>query len=1404
MKRLLRWLAITVTAVLLLGLLTVALVGGLAGTESGTRLLVQTIPKVVPQLQLDYFNGKLLSRLELSNLQFDDDAQQLRVEHLVFSWRPRALLNRTLHVEQVALTRVAHKTLATDKAQTEQQTADFQLPERVDLPVDIVLEQLLVTDLTLESANDKQHVERIEIGARTNDSELIIDNVAIDHSTASAELSGSLALAMPYETDLAIAWRTHLDELGNAQGQGSLRGTQQSLELEHELQGPFSATTRLVIRPMDNPVAGELEIFWQDAHWPLEGQRTFTSKDGGLTITGNPEDFTLSLQGAVESADVPISHAAITLEGGAATAPPHAMSGEFTWSLSPHEGEPVEGNGSLEGDIEALRFQHVVENPFRITTKGDATVAGVNTAINIKGDWQDLRWPITSPVHQSAMGDFRLNGTLDAFEFVIDANASSDAVDIENFSASLGGGIAPNPPHAFDTSLTWRAGFANALELTGQAHASGSQDAIAFEHALSGAANLNSKGNINFADGTAFDVTSDWQSIRWPLSGTPQMQSSGGNVSLKGTMEDYRVNATLNAEVAQLPPVAVQLALNGNLQSAMIETLNVDTLGGQIRATGPVQWEPHTAATFTIDATAINPGEHWVELAGNLALAAKVDGTIEDDLAKFALTLDRLDGTFRGYPVYGAGVAALDGSDITSDRFTLRSGDNTLDAKGSVSDNIELAFTVDGSNLAQLWPGLSGRLTASGKVLGAKTNPSIELDMQANQVAFEDAAIAALSANVVLDPGDAERSKTQLRITGARVAGTTVSSAEVLVDGNLSEHDVSLDLASDVADANLALSGTLDSGTWSGTVSALSLRQQELGEWRLLDAVAAQAGPGNAQLERACIANKEATLCAEGRFDKTAGVSASGTLENISLALARARIPDNIDIEGVISGRFEAEGLGDELTATSELSLDKGAMSFESSTDKPVTVVFNEAKLEASYGPNAAASAQFAFALDRDGVATGAIRATPSGDVLALEGKVEADFPDLSLVEAFAPQLTQVRGGLSLGITVAGDTTAPVLSGEMSIKDASAAVPDAGIELSDIAFRASSASGQKLAITSSLKSGDGGLALDGEVTLDPEAGWPAVLTLKGENFESVRLPEAQAVISPTLELKTGTDGMSVTGDVLIPRAVIQVSELPEGSVAVSSDEVIVDEQVQSETQSGNAAPLSTRINIKLGDDVRFSGFGLKTTLQGNFEVLSEPNEAPTAQGILDLIDGEYTGFGQQLTIERGRLLFSGPLENPGLDLVATRTTDEVKAGLDVSGTAKNPRSRVFSEPALPDAEALSYLMTGRPLSGGGGDDNGQVLSQAAIGLGIEGARSIVQQVGLSVGLDELSVDQSALALGKYLTPDLYIRYAIGLFDSAGAAELSYRITDSLKLQGSAGTGQSVDLIYQIERARGLW
>ncbi|HLF13184.1 MAG TPA: translocation/assembly module TamB domain-containing protein, partial [Gammaproteobacteria bacterium] len=163
----------------------------------------------------------------------------------------------------------------------------------------------------------------------------------------------------------------------------------------------------------------------------------------------------------------------------------------------------------------------------------------------------------------------------------------------------------------------------------------------------------------------------------------------------------------------------------------------------------------------------------------------------------------------------------------------------------------------------------------------------------------------------------------------------------------------------------------------------------------------------------------------------------------------------------------------------------------------------------------------------------------------------------------------------------------------------------------------------------------------------------------------------------------------------------------------------------------------------------------------------------------------------------------GPLGDPALDVRAVRLIDTTRVGVDLVGTIRAPRTRVFSDPPMSEADALSYLLLGRPVDSTGAGDTA-TLQAAAFAMGLQQALPVVQRIGQSLGFDEFTVqttetDIGALMAGKYLSPKLYIRYSYGLFNRIGGLLLRFRVNERLSIETRSGDQKSMDLLYTVEK-----
>ncbi|WP_225980934.1 translocation/assembly module TamB domain-containing protein, partial [Paracidovorax avenae] len=235
-----------------------------------------------------------------------------------------------------------------------------------------------------------------------------------------------------------------------------------------------------------------------------------------------------------------------------------------------------------------------------------------------------------------------------------------------------------------------------------------------------------------------------------------------------------------------------------------------------------------------------------------------------------------------------------------------------------------------------------------------------------------------------------------------------------------------------------------------------------------------------------------------------------------------------------------------------------------------------------------------------------------------------------------------------------------------------------------------------------------------------------------------------------------------------------------------------------------------QLTFNLGDDFALQGHGVTTRLAGELEIRGATTAGgpPRITGEVRTVEGRYRAWGQALNIETGLARFNGPYDNPALDVLAIRPNISVRAGVQVSGTAKAPRVALYSDPDLPDAEKLSWVVLGRSTAAGGAE--AALLQQAALALlggggGNAGAGNFASRLGLdeigfrgpNSGASGEDASGAALTFGKRLSKDLYVTYERSLSGALGTLYIFYDLTQRLTLRGQTGVQSAVDLIYTL-------
>ena len=472
---------------------------------------------------------------------------------------------------------------------------------------------------------------------------------------------------------------------------------------------------------------------------------------------------------------------------------------------------------------------------------------------------------------------------------------------------------------------------------------------------------------------------------------------------------------------------------------------------------------------------------------------------------------------------------------------------------------------------------------------------------------------------------------------------------------------------------------------------------------------------------------------------------------------------------------------------------------------------------------------------------------TPDGwqwaEKAPLIGSVQASLPQIGAWSVLAPPGWRVQGTLDASLTVSGTRSQPQWLGRLQADQLSARSAVQGIEFSQGQMQAR-LQGQSLVLESLSLRGAGAqggeLQASGQVEFNanananPKANPKAQAAPRSNPLRSADM--ALQIEAKNLRVSNRSDRrLSVSGDVTARMAQGQLQLrgglkadqalfiLPEGSTPGLGDDVVVIRPGMGQPNlSALTAPPDpnayssswlgvpdVRVMLDLGQDFQLQGQGLNSRLTGQVELLSNASTRglPRLSGQVRTEGGRYKAYGQQLNIDTGVLRFSGPYDNPSLDIIALRPNLPQKVGVQISGTALLPRIRLYADPDLPDADKLAWLVLGRSAANGGAES--AVLQQAAVALLSGNGKTLTGELASSLGLDEISLASgsrsdatatgAAVSLGKRLSKDFYVVYETSLSGAFGSLYIFYDLSRRLTLRAQAGEQSALDLIFTVRR-----
>lgn len=976
---------------------------------------------------------------------------------------------------------------------------------------------------------------------------------------------------------------------------------------------------------------------------------------------------------------------------------------------------------------------------------------------------------------------------------------------------------------------------------------------LIFELQESAHGQLQASGRCHSGTELQCEASLDWQQLSHPITAPAEIPEGSLHLQWDGA----RLQIGGNAEL-QTPWLSTPVELTSTLVPAE-SLLEISELTGRLddqpfSLTGRLGWQ----GGFWLDAHNRFdklPLKRWLpaQLAESL-LSSEGDFTlrIADGKPRVGVRQTITELYMGGQPLHGELGFTLENDRAKVSKLSLKTGDSTLDASGAfgLSDQaIQAQVQLNSPALSTLLPELAGSVNTHLTLAGSTTHPALKLDASGTALGFAGASLKTLALHLdsAADFRDLATNGLQLenirvaglslKATGMELQGSALGDVDIGLEGDLQHHRLTASghqLPGNLGIAPLEIEGGVrrlnpkqplnpQNLVWEGSIQQLQMAFESGQGRRSRSLVLAHPTPVSLSLEEShledfCLLAEPAKACVE-----SAHISASEALQLVvsldGVYLDRAhslwpdyyeRLPEGWSTEGMISARVEADGqLNSERSRFQRLALNAraevsgGRFSYSAQSDEDTDLNYHiEESWVALTGDQDSLRLDGKTRIDgQDSIILGGAIEQWQDETPVIDLKADGQLGSLAILQPLLPEVRDLNGSGQLHLRYSNrhDPADPALLGSVTLENSSLTVPASGTRVTDWNLKLD-ATPKRIQLISQGTMGKGKFAINGDVTareLDGEPPIAAELTISGDNLLLVDQPDARFHASPNLTLKGEGLSWHLGGRVRVSDSSFTIRQLPANAVGVSEDA-----RIYGTERAEKRLPLVFTADVELiaGDNIDFAGFGLTTDVTGRLRYTRDRSRTNQLHGSLSLPEGDFKAYGQELKIENGQINFTGPVGNPGLDVRASKKVDTIITGIWLHGTINHPKTELYSVPSMNEADILSYMLTGKPLSNASNQE-GSNVSAVALTMGLKQAMPMLQRIGGEFGLSDISVDSGpmgsggSIAAGKQLSDKLYVKYQYGLVGAVGRFVVELALTDRIKIEMGSGEVDTVDITY---------
>ena len=782
----------------------------------------------------------------------------------------------------------------------------------------------------------------------------------------------------------------------------------------------------------------------------------------------------------------------------------------------------------------------------------------------------------------------------------------------------------------------------------------------------------------------------------------------------------------------------------------------------------------------------------------------------------------------------------------------LSSGRNTLRATGSNGTPASVLEVVLDANEPSLFlPGAAGQLNAVASLTGNLRAPVAKFNLKGSRLSYAGQAVSQLGGT-----GDADLSRNPPRFDVAldaralTIAGAALSQANLRFGGTSTAHSLSLALRGTDVDAKLLLEGGLTTALsaarprWAGRlvearndgrypVQLAAPAALELSPvLAMLAPARLQVGEGRVQVDelrwepgRLATRGSLSAFPAGGLVDllmspspapgagpAQAGAAAKGSpaatakAKTNASANANAANPNPRAATPSASGYDSTLRIGGQwalastprLNGTVTLRREDGDVALRG--NPPFALGLSRVELDARFvDDRLQAQARIEGSALGEATATLALEPSPALSMASpMVLRADLAIRTLKPFERYVGAFADIDGALVARVEATGTPSKPLLAGSLRGERLRFNAPQIGVALRDGRLDARLADGVLDIVQLEAVAGEGTFSAKGRVPLR-EGISAATLAWRADRMTLLSRPDRRLVVDGSGTLAAEKNRLVLAGQVVAREGYI---EFGRSARTVLGEDVVVVGRSAKPAAGPARSPLAVRLDLDLGNAFRVVGSGLDALIAGKIRIASADDGTLRAVGTIATARGTFAAFGQRLEVSRGQLVFNGPIDNPGIEVVALHRLPSVEVGVEITGTVRALRVRTTSNPPMSQGERLSWLVLGRSLETASQADVAMVAGIAGSMMGGDGV-PMTRRIAEAFGLDDIGIGNSStgaiagqvLTVGKRLSDRVYIAYEQAVSTATYLLRVDFELRRFVSLRAEAGAVSSFGIFY---------